>query len=52
MAPKRIVVFGITGQQGGSVAKYLLEDNQYQVVGITRNTESAKCQSASARVRR
>lgn len=45
MATKRIVVFGITGQQGGSVAKYLLEDKQYQVVGITRHTDSAKSKS-------
>jgi GDP-D-mannose dehydratase len=42
-AGKTIFVFGITGQQGGSVATYLLEDG-FSLVGLTRNTASARAQ--------
>lgn len=37
----RIIVFGVTGLQGGSVARALLADKgRFEVVGITRNKES------------
>ncbi|EEH21387.1 hypothetical protein PABG_03603 [Paracoccidioides brasiliensis Pb03] len=44
MASSRIVaVFGATGNQGGSVAKSLLENkNNFQVRAITRNPDSEK----------
>lgn len=44
MAPKKIVVFGITGVQGGSVGRYLLEDgpDKFEVWGVTRSKTSAK----------
>lgn len=38
---KTIVVFGVTGNQGGSAARALLKEG-FGVVGITRNPESAK----------
>lgn len=46
MAPKKIVVFGITGVQGGSVARALLEDGpeKFEVWGVTRNKASKKSQ--------
>ncbi|KZV98379.1 NAD(P)-binding protein [Exidia glandulosa HHB12029] len=45
MATKRIVtVFGATGSQGGSVAKYLLEDGTFAVRAVTRNAESPAAQ--------
>lgn len=34
-----IVVFGVTGNQGGSAARALLQDG-FKVVGVTRSTES------------
>ncbi|KZP21931.1 NAD(P)-binding protein [Athelia psychrophila] len=37
---KIIVVFGATGAQGGSVAKYLLQDGKAKVRAITRNADS------------
>lgn len=44
MAPKKIVVFGVTGVQGGSVARYLLEDgkDKFDVWGVSRSKTSAK----------
>merc|ERR1711976_1097426 len=46
MAAKRlIVVFGATGNQGGSVAKALLGDSKYAVRAVTRDPESAKSQA-------
>lgn len=36
---KTIVVFGVTGKQGGSTARALLNDG-FRVVGITRNPDS------------
>lgn len=39
---KTILVTGATGAQGGSVARYLLEDGQFAVRALTRNIESAK----------
>ncbi|KAH8705589.1 NmrA-like family-domain-containing protein [Talaromyces proteolyticus] len=38
--PKLVVVVGITGTQGGSVADALLQDPNYRVRGLTRNTDS------------
>ncbi|WOO82134.1 NmrA-like family domain-containing protein 1 [Vanrija pseudolonga] len=42
MASRKIVVFGVTGIQGASVAKALLADteNKWDVVGITRDPAS------------
>jgi len=37
---KKIVVFTATGDQGGSVCKYLIESGKYEVIGISRNPES------------
>ena len=46
MAPKKIVVFGVTGVQGGSVARALLEDGpeKFEVWGVTRSKTSKKAQ--------
>ncbi|KAH7100266.1 NAD(P)-binding protein [Auriculariales sp. MPI-PUGE-AT-0066] len=41
---KVIVVFGATGNAGGSVAKYLLEDGTFAVRAVTRNANSPKAQ--------
>jgi hypothetical protein len=43
--PKLIVVFGVTGQQGGSMARRFLEDASYRVRGVTRNATSDKALS-------
>lgn len=37
-----MVVFTVTGDQGSSVARYLLKDGGYEVIGIARNPESDK----------
>jgi hypothetical protein len=37
MAPKLIVIIGITGNQGGSVAARFLQDPNYRIRGITRD---------------
>lgn len=39
---KKIVVFTVTGDQGGSVARYLLKDGGYEVVGVVRDPSSDK----------
>lgn len=39
---KTIVVVGVTGNQGGSVAKRFIQDPQYHVRGLTRDVTSAK----------
>ncbi|ORX39408.1 hypothetical protein BD324DRAFT_619602 [Kockovaella imperatae] len=39
---KKIFVFTATGDQGSSVAKYLAKTGQYEIWGLTRNTESDK----------
>ncbi|WWD03819.1 hypothetical protein V865_001875 [Kwoniella europaea PYCC6329] len=42
----KVAVFTVTGDQGSSVARYLLEDKEkkYQVLGITRSVNSEKSQ--------
>ncbi|KZP21933.1 NAD(P)-binding protein [Athelia psychrophila] len=40
LTDKIIVVFGATGAQGGSVAKYLLQDGKARVRAVTRNADS------------
>jgi uncharacterized protein YbjT (DUF2867 family) len=40
MSGKTVVVFTATGEQGGSVARSLLEDG-WKVIALTRNFESA-----------
>ena len=37
---KTIVVFTVTGDQGSSVARYLINDGNFNVIGITRNPDS------------
>ncbi|EJT47954.1 hypothetical protein A1Q1_03189 [Trichosporon asahii var. asahii CBS 2479] len=40
-APKKVVVFGVTGNQGASVARALLEHkDKWEVWGVTRNPDS------------
>lgn len=42
MSARRVVIFGVTGNQGASVARALLEDTtrKFDVYGITRNPTS------------
>ncbi|KAB8224751.1 hypothetical protein BDV33DRAFT_165359 [Aspergillus novoparasiticus] len=51
---KTLAVFGATGQQGGSVIDYVLNDpelsQQYRIRAITRNAESAKAQQLKENV--
>jgi len=42
MSKKLIAVTGATGQQGGSVVRFLLKSGNYQVRALTRNPEKAK----------
>lgn len=48
---KLITVFGATGNQGGSVIKYILEDatlsKEYKIRGITRDTTKHSAQELS-----
>ncbi|TQS33626.1 hypothetical protein Golomagni_06021 [Golovinomyces magnicellulatus] len=46
---KLIVVFGATGNQGGSVINTFLSDAGWRVRGITRNAQSAKAQALAAK---
>ena len=46
--PKLIVVVGITGNQGGSVAERFLKDSSYRVRGLTRNPETPKAKEFAA----
>ena len=46
-ATKTIVVFTVTGDQGSSVARYLIKDGGYKVVGITRNSGSEAARGES-----
>ena len=43
-APKIIAVFGVTGEQGGAVAGYLVKDPQYKVRVVTQDPNHAKAQ--------
>lgn len=45
---KVIAVCGATGQQGGSVVKYLLEDGGFKVRGLTRNADSPKAKGTKS----
>lgn len=49
MAPRKVVVFGVTGVQGGSVARSLLKEgkDKFEVWGVTRHKTSKKAQSQS-----
>lgn len=41
MAPRKVVIFGVTGNQGASVARALLEHkDKWDVWGVTRNPDS------------
>lgn len=44
---RKVLVTGVTGNQGGSVARALLNDD-HEVVGITRNKESEKARELTA----
>ncbi|KAF2826554.1 NAD(P)-binding protein [Ophiobolus disseminans] len=46
---KLIVIIGITGNQGGSVASTFLKDAEWRVRGLTRNTQSQASQALSMR---
>jgi uncharacterized protein YbjT (DUF2867 family) len=50
---KLITVFGATGNQGGSVIKYILEDpalsTEYKIRGITRDTSKKSAQELAKR---
>lgn len=48
-SPKLIVVFGATGNQGGSVIDTFLEDPEWRIRGITRDSSSAKALSLASR---
>lgn len=45
---KLVVVVGATGNQGGSVARRFLQDPQYAVRGLTRDTSSPAAQELAA----
>ncbi|KAJ8066725.1 hypothetical protein OCU04_004116 [Sclerotinia nivalis] len=45
---KLIVIIGVTGNQGHSVAQRFLQDSNYKVRGLTRNPSTAASQSLSA----
>ncbi|KAL0575709.1 hypothetical protein V5O48_006269 [Marasmius crinis-equi] len=47
--PKLIVVIGVTGNQGGSVAFRFLKDPAYRVRGLTRNPNSPAAQALVAK---
>ncbi|KAI9820416.1 MAG: hypothetical protein M1832_003749 [Thelocarpon impressellum] len=52
-APKVVVVFGATGQQGGSVVKSILADpvasQQFKIRGITRDPSKPNAQALAAK---
>lgn len=49
MAPLKVLVFGATGAQGGSVVKYLNEQpDKFKVYGLTRRTDSAHAKQLSS----
>lgn len=49
MAPLKVLIFGATGAQGGSVAKYLLEQpDKFKLYGLTRHTDSGHAKQLSS----
>ena len=51
MSSKKIIaVTGATGAQGGSVAKFLLEDGTFAVRALTRNPESPASKGKSCTI--
>jgi uncharacterized protein YbjT (DUF2867 family) len=48
MDPKLITIFGVTGNQGGSVARSLVKNKAFHVRGITRNLESESSNALKA----
>ena len=51
MAPRRILVTGATGAQGGATVKALLADPprfEHKILALTRNTSSSKAQALAA----
>lgn len=46
---KVIVVTGATGQQGGSVVRFLLEDGTFSVRALTRNADSDQAKELAAK---
>ena len=46
---KLVVIIGITGNQGGSVARTFLEDAQWRIRGLTRDAGSPASQALSAK---
>jgi len=49
MEKRRIVVCGATGMQGGGVVRNLLQSEQFQVVGLSRDPDSEKSRALSQR---
>ena len=45
---KLIIIIGITGNQGGSVASSFLKDPEWRIRGLTRNSQSEASQALSA----
>ena len=46
--PKTIVIFGATGQQGGSIVKAMKDDKRFVVKAATRNAESDSAKKLAA----
>ncbi|KAL1855580.1 hypothetical protein Plec18167_004083 [Paecilomyces lecythidis] len=49
MPKKLLVIVGVTGNQGGSVASRFLQDPNYRIRGLTRNPASPTAKALSAR---
>ena len=43
--PELLIVIGATGLQGGSVISTFLQNGEYKIRGVTRNTESDKAKN-------
>lgn len=48
LTARRITIFGATGNQGGSVARSLLQNSSFKVRGISRNADSDASKSLAA----
>jgi uncharacterized protein YbjT (DUF2867 family) len=46
-----VVIFGATGQQGGSVVKAMLSDPKFKVRAVTRNAQSDSAKELRAKGR-